>query len=177
MREELILPRRSLIGSSFTITFRGDRILEDADTLRILIEDGLDILSSLEQVLNKPTDYASKKKWLEIQTYLEPNSKSASRMGMKGTGFCPALCEMARKTQYLQKQVTASSPEGKPWRKTWQMEGDRQAWCTTAKVMVSPPHHQHHKLSFHPPQPIPSQIPQWPIHPNASHGTWTWAWR
>ena len=62
MREELILPRRSLIGSSFTITFRGDRILEDADTLRILIEDGLDILSSLEQVLNKPTNYASKKK-------------------------------------------------------------------------------------------------------------------
>jgi hypothetical protein len=62
MREELILPRRSLIGSSFTVAFHSDRILEDADTLRILIEDGLDILSSLEQVLNKPTDYASKKK-------------------------------------------------------------------------------------------------------------------
>ena len=78
----------------------GDGSLEDADSLRVSIEDGLDILGGPEGVLreeeeeeesqnekSKGEGAKERKRRVAKLTFLNQTSKLESRTGMKGTGF------------------------------------------------------------------------------------------
>jgi hypothetical protein len=77
--------------------FRSYGTLKDTHTLRILVKDSLDIFCSPQRILTLLTSVDAWDIHMSELTFLNHTSKLASRTGMKGTGFCPGRCEIAKK--------------------------------------------------------------------------------
>jgi hypothetical protein len=95
-----------LVGSSAVLD--GDGSLENADSLGVGIEDGVDVLGGPERVLKgskgewgSGRQHRNEQNGLKAKgsrrTFLNQTSNEASRTGMKGTGFWAGRWEMLRK--------------------------------------------------------------------------------
>jgi hypothetical protein len=77
--------------------FRSYGTLKDTHTLGILVKNGLDIFCCPQGILRSLKSVDAWNFHMSELTFLNHTSKLASRTGMKGTGFCPGRCEIAKK--------------------------------------------------------------------------------
>jgi hypothetical protein len=73
------------------------QLREDTHTLGILVKNGLDIFCCPQGILRSLTSVNAWNSHMSELTFLNHTSKLASRTGMKGTGFCPGRCKIAKK--------------------------------------------------------------------------------
>jgi hypothetical protein len=86
--------------------------LKDTYTLRVLIKNGFDILCSPQGILRSWSSMSYPRRSDTKLTFLNHTSKLASRTGMKGTGFGPGRCEIAKKDAVSSAAKNCSAARG-----------------------------------------------------------------